>query len=375
MLVTSMAISWYTSCSTFNFVSNKAAMGHLDPNFIKQLVEEFKPDIFLETGTYNGMTASVASSFFKQVHTVELSQPHYREAKALFATSNNVNVYWDSSPEMIREVVPNLDGHILFWLDAHYSGGTTVRGNDNHNDPDADTAIRKELEVIKECNIQHCTILIDDIRGFGTIINDTEYLGCWAYPSLQEVCRLGKEINPNFSFALLGDMLLMHDNTRFNPSFSPVVTACTASRLYDGTNLSDEELLEYENIIKYAQGDERTFIVNLYRRMTDCKDPLFHHDLWYGLISMGSGNWGEALIALEKVPNRIEFLNKYRQNTNKCLRYNHWRIDHYLLEVTKRLEATKKLESRLDTANSSKSKKSGRKSKKSVKKSGRSKKK
>lgn len=330
MFVSSIVISCHTLCGTFNFVSNKMDIGHLDPQFIQHLVEEFKPDIFLETGTCNGMTAKVAASFFKLVYTVELSQELYKAAVNLFVTLPNVSMYCDSSPAMIKKVLPSLSGHILFWLDAHYSGGATVCSNNDINDPEAYTAIRKELEAIKECNMQNCTILIDDIRGFGSIINGTEYLGCWAYPSIQEVCRLGKEINPHFSFALLGDMLLMYDATQFSPSFSSVVQACTASRLYDGTNLKDEQLLEYEKVIMHAQGAEQAFLTSLYHRMTDYKDPLFIHDLWYGLISIGSGNWDEAIIALEKVPNRVETLNKKKQHTNKCLHYDHWRIDHYL---------------------------------------------
>lgn len=330
MFVSIIAISCYTLYGTFNFVSNKTETGHLDLLFIQQLVKEFKPDIFLETGTYDGVTTKIAASCFKQVHTVELSQELYKVAKNLLITLSNVNMYCDSSPAMIKKLLPNLNGHILFWLDAHYSGGNTVRSNDDIGDPDAYTAIRKELQAIKECNVQHCTILIDDIRGFGTIINDTEYLGCWAYPSIQEVCRLGREINPHFSFALLGDMLLMYDTTQFSPSFSPVVEACTATRLYNGTNLNDEQLLEYEKVIMHAQGAEREFIATLYHWMTDWKDALFIHDLWYGLINMGSHNWTEAIIALEKVPTRVEMLDKKQQHSNKYLHYNHWRIDHYL---------------------------------------------
>jgi hypothetical protein len=330
IFISSIVTSCYILCSTFNFVSNKTERGHLDPQFIQQLVEEFKPDIFFETGTYDGGTTTVAASFFKQVYTVELSEELYKTAAHSLTLLPNVSMYCDSSPAMIKKVVPTFDGRILFWLDAHFSGGNTVRSNDDTSDPDAYTAIRKELAAIKECNIQNCTILLDDIRGFGSVIDGIEYLGCWAYPSIQEVCRLGREINPNFSFALLGDMLLMYDTTQFRPSFSPVVEACTATRLYDGTDLTDEQLVAYEKVIMHAQGVEREFITTLYRWMTDWKDALFIHDLWYGLINMGSGDWTEALVALHKVPTRVEVLNKQQQCTNTCLSYDHWRINHYI---------------------------------------------
>ena len=89
MFVSIVAISCYTLCGTFNFISNKTETGHLDLLFIQQLVKEFKPDIFLETGTYDGMTAKIAASCFKQVYTVELSQELYQiAAKLLIPLSN-----------------------------------------------------------------------------------------------------------------------------------------------------------------------------------------------------------------------------------------------------------------------------------------------
>lgn len=321
----------YAMSNCFNFTSNKTKYGGLlRTDFIQELVATFKPDVFIETGTFNGLNAKTVAPYFKQIHTVELSRALYEQARSVLSESPNVNLYWDSSPSTIAKLAPELKGHILFWLDAHYSGENTAMSNDDTNDPEAITSIRKELQTIKEHNLQNCTILIDDIRGFGVIVNDTEYLGCWAYPSVQEVCELGRQINPNFEFALLGDILLMYDGTQFSPNVSPVAQACTASRLYDGRNLSDDELLAHEQVIMHARGAERDFIVDLYDRMTDWKDPLFHHDLWYALVSMGAGNWQEALVGLNKVPNRLEYFNKRRETVSKPLPYSHWRIQKYI---------------------------------------------
>ena len=321
----------------FTFESNKKD-GIFAPAFIKELCDTFHPDVFFETGTFNGKNARLVASYIDHVHTVELSDVMYRQARSSLAHVKNVSLYRGSSPEIITQVATQLEGHVMFWLDAHYSGGDTALNSDDISDPDGVTAIRNELRAIKDADITDCTILIDDVRGFGAEINDTEFLGCWAYPSIQEVCRMAKEINPNFAFALLGDILMIYDAQKYRPAFSSVVCACTQSRLYDGYNLIDEQLLAHERIIMHAQGKEKAFIKDLYRRMTDYKDPMFHHDLWYGLVSIGEGNWQEAAVALKKVPNRVEYLDKRRATVHTPRTYQHWRIDQYLADVRRHLK-------------------------------------
>lgn len=314
----------------FYFISNKTNEGYLSPAFVKEFVETFHPDIFIETGTYSGETASNVAPFFRQVHTIELSQDLYEKAKEKLSFLAHVTVYHGNSAEVFKSIIPLCKGTVLFWLDAHYSGGSTALSNSDPNSAHSVTAIRQELEAIAQSGLTDCLILVDDIRGFGSVIGDTEFLGCWAYPSVQEVCDLGHKINRNFDFALLGDTLLMYDKTLYSPNFSPVVKACTKSRLYDGKNFSDEELAESERIIMtYSTNVEREFIKNLYECMTPCKDPLFHHDLWQALICMGLHDWKEAQAALSKVPERIEFLNKYKQSVNTIVRYNPSRFQNY----------------------------------------------
>ena len=47
----------------------------------------------------------------------------------------------------------------LFWLDGHYSGGETAKG-------DADSPLREELEAIGRHPIKTHVIPIDDVRSF-----------------------------------------------------------------------------------------------------------------------------------------------------------------------------------------------------------------
>ena len=239
--------------------------------------------------------------------TVEIYRPIFDQVQTKFRPHRNIRSYLGNSSKLIGAIGNELQGTTLFWLDAHYSGeGTGVSDSVNSGSAEAITAIRAELAAIHAAGIQDCIILIDDIRGFGTEIADQVFLGCWAYPTLQEVKSALLKINSRFEVALLGDMLLAYDSSKYAPHFSATVDACTKTRLYDGRNLSHRELLDLEKQIQRAPPHEAAFIARLYEMMTCYNDPMFWHDLWYGLTQVGIGNDVEANRAFQKIPGRIQ---------------------------------------------------------------------
>ncbi len=326
------------SCVAFQFINNKTSEGALCPSFIAEIARVFQPDIFVETGTYDGQTALNAAPFFKEVHTVELAEGLYQKCKERLSDVKNVHVYHGQSPAFLKKIIPQCQGTVVFWLDAHYSGGNTAMSYDNYEDSEAITPIRQELTAIACAGIKNCAVLIDDVRSFGSIVDGIKYASCWAYPNIQEICKLGLNINPNFAFALLGDTLLMYDKRKYNPTFSNIVKACTKNRLYDGFNMTDQDVLDNEKAITCAtNNEEKAYIKYLYDNMTEYNEPLFVYDLWYALTCMGSGDWKEASVAMSKVPSRVEKYSKTRQEINKSIVYKHWRIDRYLDEINKHI--------------------------------------
>jgi hypothetical protein len=57
--------------------------------------------------------------------------------------------------------------------------------------------------------------------------------------------------------------------------------------------------------------------------MTIYQDPMFWHDLWFGLTCLGDKNYTDAHIALSKVKIRNQIFNKKRQSEPKVISYNH----------------------------------------------------
>ena len=146
---------------------------------------------FIETGTFEGDMALAASRVFSRVYTIELDPDLARRATERLSAISNIEVRQGDSTQVLKELLAGIDTSCVFWLDAHYSGGSTARGP-------ADTPLREELAAIKAHPVRPHAILIDDARVLGT--DD-------AYPSLDEVINLLREIDPSFRIGVSSDIL------------------------------------------------------------------------------------------------------------------------------------------------------------------------
>jgi hypothetical protein len=92
----------------------------------------------------------------------------------------------------------------LFWLDAHWSGGITVKGTTN-------TPIEKELYHILRHHVRDHVILVDDAHCF---------TGQDGYPTLQELRDLVGSTSAYASFQVRNDIIAVTKNQI--PSETPV---------------------------------------------------------------------------------------------------------------------------------------------------------
>jgi len=124
--------------------------------FLKDIM---KLDIFVEGGTYKGDTAKKMSNKFRKVYTIEKSDIMFNEAKENLKDIKNVILLKGDTREHFPYIIRKND-NILFWLDAHYSGGETYGEED-------ECPLMEELEIIFEYNKnKNFVILIDDARLF-----------------------------------------------------------------------------------------------------------------------------------------------------------------------------------------------------------------
>lgn len=113
---------------------------------------------FLETGTCYGNACDVARKHFDQVYSIELSQEYYDYASSRFQGISNVKLYQGDSGKILRDILLSIpDVPTLFWLDAHWSGGDTAKG-------ETDPPTENEIDIIHALR-PRSVILIDDMWG------------------------------------------------------------------------------------------------------------------------------------------------------------------------------------------------------------------
>lgn len=140
---------------------------------VRSYLERFSVDQFIETGTYFGRTLASIAETGIDCTSIELSEELYERARDRFKNHENVTLFMGDSAERLPEILKQVTGPALFWLDGHYSAGITASGR-------MQTPISAELEAILQHPIKKHVILIDDARCFdGT--ND--------YPHLDNLLR------------------------------------------------------------------------------------------------------------------------------------------------------------------------------------------
>lgn len=115
----------------------------------------------IETGTFRGVTTARCAWVFDRVLTVELDAQLAAQATAYLAKYRNVTVYQGDAVALLPRMLahPGAARCIVF-LDAHYSGGNTARGEV----PEPAIA---ELDILAQRRERIAGIVIDDFRCFG----------------------------------------------------------------------------------------------------------------------------------------------------------------------------------------------------------------
>ena len=148
-----------------------------------------KSGILIESGSYlgNGIQAFLDIGF-QSVYSVELAHHYYEHCLNRFSDKKDkVHLYYGDSGEKFKDILASINSQVVFWLDGHYSQGDTAKGTEN-------SPILRELDTISKHHIKNHTILIDDVRQFGTIDFD--------YVTLTDVLKRILDINPSYKFTL-----------------------------------------------------------------------------------------------------------------------------------------------------------------------------
>lgn len=114
----------------------------------------------IETGTLHGDMIEACRRRFARIWSIELSPQLAAAAQARFQSWPHVAIVQGDSAAVLPELLPRVQGPCVFWLDGHFSGGVTARG-------EVDTPIMAEIATILGRGEAGDVLLIDDARLFG----------------------------------------------------------------------------------------------------------------------------------------------------------------------------------------------------------------
>lgn len=161
---------------------------------IKKYAQKFSINILIETGTYLGETAFAMRDTFSQIYSIELDNYLYIKAKERLSDISNVHILKGDSSKILPDLLISIIKPCLSWLDGHYSGVVTAKG-------DLNTPILEELKHIFNHSIKSHVILVDDARLF---------TGQKDYPSINDLKKFIAKKRPNWLFEVKDDIIRIH---------------------------------------------------------------------------------------------------------------------------------------------------------------------
>ena len=146
---------------------HKRNYGVPSPKYVKELVllRWGGQATWIETGTAFGETTKILAENSSYVFSIEPSKLLHETALKKLLGLPNVSLIFGTSEEKFGSLLSNLIDNatldISFWLDGHFSHGSTYLGKN-------ETSIVSELAEISKVasKISKITVLVDDVRCF-----------------------------------------------------------------------------------------------------------------------------------------------------------------------------------------------------------------
>lgn len=157
--------------------------------------KKYRSEAFVETGTYLGDMVWAVKSIFKEIYSIELSDELYRNAVNRLKDYSHITIFHGDSGKVLIDLIPKIRKEAIFWLDGHYSGGITAKG-------EKECPIYEELTAIFKSDLKHI-LLIDDARLFN---------GTKDYPSISELSEFVSKHKPESKIKIENDIIRITPN-------------------------------------------------------------------------------------------------------------------------------------------------------------------
>jgi len=150
------------------------------------------PRVFIETGTYHGDTVAAVMDMYPSVISIEVDDALYQKACFRFSADKNVRIVHGDCARVMPEILAELRQPAVFWLDGHYSGGETGKG-------EVEDPILISLNQIAAHSVEGHVLFIDDARTFD---------GREGRPDISDVLNCLKKINSRYIIRVQSDIIV-----------------------------------------------------------------------------------------------------------------------------------------------------------------------
>lgn len=165
---------------------------------VKEYGQKYAIRTLIETGTFLGTMIWATKDAFSRIYSIELGAELHKVAQKHFAPFPHITLIHGDSAQVLPNLLAQIAEPCVFWLDSHYSGFFTEKG-------DSETPVWQELAHILQHPIQQHVILIDDARLFTG--QDQYHPG---YPTIEQLRELIRNHNPNWVFEVRDDIIQIH---------------------------------------------------------------------------------------------------------------------------------------------------------------------
>jgi hypothetical protein len=166
------------------------------PHSVKQMAIEHYQSLYgyqvlVETGTYLGNMILAQKDNFAKIYSIELGEELYKNAVRRFRHQKHITLIHGDSSKVLDTITRQLDQPAIFWLDGHYSGGITAKG-------EKACPILGEIDAIMRYQAFRQVLLVDDARCF---------TGKNIYPTIEELTEYIQNENPGYILENKDDIL------------------------------------------------------------------------------------------------------------------------------------------------------------------------
>lgn len=171
----------------FYFLCACLFCAHLWADGRSETFAKFPNRVFVETGSSYGNGIDMALSVgFRSIYSIEVQRDLFQHCKERFANHPEVVLFHGYSEDLLYDIIKDIDEPITFWLDGHGHEDSPMLGRKY-------SPIMQELEAIKKHPIKTHTIMVDDVRLFGSLLFD--------HVPASDIVNKVLEINPNYEIS------------------------------------------------------------------------------------------------------------------------------------------------------------------------------